>query len=167
MPASSTLATDGLVKNSLAARLRAEIMSGTLAPGARIVEGKWAPLFGVAQGSVREAINLLAQDGFVTKESGRSARVIHFSERAVAQLYELRGVIEGSARLAVSALRILRLCRRPWSLCGSRQSRGIAKGCSITICDFMSNYASSPATHSCWSTRAASFSPFLHLCGCE
>ena len=104
MPASSTLATDGLVKNSLAARLRAEIMSGTLAPGARIVEGKWAPLFGVAQGSVREAINLLAQDGFVTKESGRSARVIHLSERAVAQLYELRGVIEGlAARLAVSA----------------------------------------------------------------
>jgi DNA-binding GntR family transcriptional regulator len=32
----------------------------------------------VAQGSIREAINILAQDGFVTKESGRSARVIHF-----------------------------------------------------------------------------------------
>jgi DNA-binding GntR family transcriptional regulator len=79
-------------------------MSGSLPPGARIVEGKWAPRFGVAQGSIREAINLLAQDGFVTKESGRSARVIHLSEQAVAQLYELRGAIEGlAARLAVSA----------------------------------------------------------------
>jgi DNA-binding GntR family transcriptional regulator len=104
MPAPSALPTDGLVKKNLADRLRAEIMSGSLPPGARIVEGKWAPRFGVAQGSIREAINLLAQDGFVTKESGRSARVIHLSEQAVAQLYELRGAIEGlAARLAVSA----------------------------------------------------------------
>jgi DNA-binding GntR family transcriptional regulator len=104
MPAPSALPTDGLVKKNLAERLRAEIMSGSLPPGARIVEGKWAPRFGVAQGSIREAINLLAQDGFVTKESGRSARVIHLSEQAVAQLYELRGAIEGlAARLAVSA----------------------------------------------------------------
>jgi DNA-binding GntR family transcriptional regulator len=104
MPAPSALPTDGLVKNNLAERLRAEIMSGSLPPGARIVEGKWAPRFGVAQGSIREAINLLAQAGFVTKESGRSARVIHLSEQAVTQLYELRGAIEGlAARLAVSA----------------------------------------------------------------
>jgi DNA-binding GntR family transcriptional regulator len=104
MLASYALATDGLVKNSLAARLRAEIMSGTLAWGARIIEGKWAPRFGVAQGCIREAINILAQDGFATKQSGRSARVIHLSERAVTQLYELRGVVEGlAARLAVGA----------------------------------------------------------------
>jgi DNA-binding GntR family transcriptional regulator len=104
MPAPSALPTDGLVKKNLAERLRAEIMSGSLPPGARIVEGKWAPRFGVAQGSIREAINLLAQDGFVTKASGRSARVIHLSEQAVTQLYELRGAIEGlAARLAVSA----------------------------------------------------------------
>jgi DNA-binding GntR family transcriptional regulator len=104
MPAPSTLATDGLVKNNLAERLRAEIISGALPPGARIIEGKWAPRFGVAQGSIREAINILARDGFVTKESGRSARVIHLSERAVTQLYELRGAVEGlAAQLAVSA----------------------------------------------------------------
>jgi DNA-binding GntR family transcriptional regulator len=69
MPAPSALPTDGLVKNNLAERLRAEIISGSLPPGPRIVEGKWAPRFGVAQGSIREAINLLAQDGFVTKAS--------------------------------------------------------------------------------------------------
>jgi len=63
----------------------------------RIIEGKWAQKFGVAQGSVREAINILARDGFVTKESGRSARVVHFSERDVAHLYDLRGAFEGLA----------------------------------------------------------------------
>ncbi len=104
MPTPSTLVADGLVKQNLAELLRAEIMKGSLPPGVRIVEGTWARKFGVAQGSIREAINILAQDGFVTKESGRSARVIHLSHQDVADLYELRGAIEGlSARLAAAA----------------------------------------------------------------
>jgi DNA-binding GntR family transcriptional regulator len=103
MPTPSILAADKLVKHTLAERLRREIVMGALAPGARIVEGKGAQKFGVAQGSIREAINILAQDGFVTKESGRSARVIHLSEKDVAQLYELRGALEGlAARLAAA-----------------------------------------------------------------
>jgi hypothetical protein len=70
-------------------------------PGERIVEGKWAAKFGVAQASIREAINILAQEGFVAKASGRSARVIHLSETDVAHIYQLRGAIEGlAARLA-------------------------------------------------------------------
>lgn len=67
----------------------------------RIVEGTWARKFGVAQGSIREAINMLAQDGFVTKAAGRSARVVSFSEHDVLQIFEVRGVLEGlAARLA-------------------------------------------------------------------
>jgi len=86
MPSASSLPTNGLVKHNLAERLRQEIMSGSLKPGMRIVEGKWAAKFGVAQGSIREAINILAQAGFVSKTSGRSARVIHLSEGDVAQI---------------------------------------------------------------------------------
>lgn len=98
------LATNGLIKTNLAEQLRREIVNGTLAPGERIVEGKWAAKFGVAQGSIREAINILAQDGFISKESGRSARVIHLSETDVSHLYDLRGAIEGlAARLAAAA----------------------------------------------------------------
>src|SRR6266404_6588923 len=102
MPAHSALTGSRFVKNDLADRLRTEIMNGSLPRGVRIVEGKWAQKFGVAQGSIREAINILAIEGFVNKESGRSARVIHLTERDVAQLYELRGALEGlAARLAV------------------------------------------------------------------
>ena len=65
------------------------------------MEGTWARKFGVAQGSIREAINLLAQDGFVTKAAGRSARVVSLSEQNVVQIYEVRGALEGlAARLA-------------------------------------------------------------------
>jgi DNA-binding GntR family transcriptional regulator len=86
-----------LIKQSLAAKLREEIMRGHLAPGQRIIEGHWARKFGVAQTSVREAINLLISEGFATKASGRSARVTSYSEADIAQIYELRGALEGLA----------------------------------------------------------------------
>lgn len=90
-----------LVKDSLAECLREEIVSGALRPGVRIVEGVWGRTLGVAQGSIREAINILAQEGFVTKAAGRSARVVSLSEDDVLRLYELRGALEGLAgRLA-------------------------------------------------------------------
>jgi DNA-binding GntR family transcriptional regulator len=103
MPAHSTFSGNGLVKHDLADRLRTEIMNGSLPSGDRIVEGKWAQKFGVAQGSIREAINILALEGFINKEAGRSARVVHLTEAGVAQLYELRGALEGlAARLAAT-----------------------------------------------------------------
>lgn len=65
------------------------------------MEGTWAQKFGVAQGSIREAINILAQEGFVVKAPGRSARVVNLSEEDVLELYALRGALEGlAARLA-------------------------------------------------------------------
>jgi DNA-binding GntR family transcriptional regulator len=86
-----------LVKDTVADRLRAEIASGALRPGIRIIEGAWARKIGVAQASIREAINLLAQEGFVTKASGRSARVVSLTEQDVLQIYEIRGALEGLA----------------------------------------------------------------------
>lgn len=88
---------ESLVKHSLAERLRTEIVSGSLSPGERIVEGTWARRLGVAQASVREAIHILAHEGFVTKAAGRSARVVNLSEEDVLDLYELRGALEGLA----------------------------------------------------------------------
>src|SRR5579863_7304941 len=104
MPDSTTHAASGLIKDHLSNKLRAEILSGSLKPGERIVEGRWAAKFGVAQASIREAINILAQAGFVTKAPGRSARVIHLSKTDVAHIYQLRGAIEGlAARLAAES----------------------------------------------------------------
>jgi len=103
MSTSSTPTTERLLKQNLADLLRTEIMNGALRPGGRIVEGTWAAKFGVAQASIREAINILAQEGFVTKQSGRSARVVHLSHQDVIQLYQLRGALEGlAASLAAS-----------------------------------------------------------------
>lgn len=99
--ATAVAPAEPLVKDVLADRLRAEIVSGGLRPGVRIVEGTWGRRLGVAQASIREAINILAHEGFVVKASGRSARVVNLSEEDVLQLYQVRGALEGlAARLA-------------------------------------------------------------------
>jgi DNA-binding GntR family transcriptional regulator len=90
-----------LLKHTLAERLRAEIVKGVLRPGEKIVEGVWGRSLGVSQGSIREAINILAKEGFVTKALGRSARVVSLNADDVKHIYQLRGAMEGlAARLA-------------------------------------------------------------------
>jgi len=86
-----------LLKQSLAARLRDEILQGRIAPGQKIVEGRWARHFGVAHLSIREALNILAAEGFVTKRHGRSARVLTLTETDIIHIYQIRGALEGLA----------------------------------------------------------------------
>lgn len=90
------------VKGNVAGFLREEIIAGRLNPGERIVEGRWAARLNVAQASVREALNLLATEGFVEKQPGRSARVTVLDASDVAQIYELRTSLEGFAARLVA-----------------------------------------------------------------
>jgi DNA-binding GntR family transcriptional regulator len=136
MPTISLLSTDGLVKNNLAEELRREILGGSLKPGMRIVEGKWASKFGVAQGSIREAINILAQAGFVSKSPGRSARVIHLGEGDVAHIYQLRGAIEGlAARLAAATKPNLNVLQATMDV--MRESAAAGNRESLLDCDLL------------------------------
>lgn len=92
-----------LVKQNLAQQLKAAIIEGRLSPGQRVVEGAWARTFGVAQASVREAINLLIAEGFLVKNAGRSARVPNYSVADIATIYEVRGALEGLAAQLAAA----------------------------------------------------------------
>lgn len=84
-----------LLKDDLAAYFRDEIISGHLRPGEKIVEVSWAKDLGISQISVREALNILASEGFIQKSSGRTAFVTQLSEEDVRHSYELRAVLEG------------------------------------------------------------------------
>ena len=91
-----------MLKESIAARLREEILVGRIAPGEKIVEGRWARQYGVAQVSIREALNILTAEGFVTKGHGRSARVLKLGDPDIIHIYQLRGALEGlAARIVV------------------------------------------------------------------
>jgi len=92
----------GLLKENLATQLREAILAGRILPGEKIIEGRWARQFGVAQVSIREALNILTTEGFVTKGHGRSARVLKLGDSDIIQIYHLRGALEGlAARLIV------------------------------------------------------------------
>src|SRR6267154_1189517 len=80
-------ATRSLLKESLATKLREEILAGRIAPGEKITEGRWARQFGVAQVSIREALNILTADGYVTKGHGRSARVLKLRDRVIFSIF--------------------------------------------------------------------------------
>src|SRR5260370_15948959 len=95
--------TGSLVKEHLAGQLKDAIVQGRLSPGQRVVEGAWAREFGVAQASVREAINLLITEGFLVKSAGRSARVPRYTEEDVKRIYEVRGALEGLAAQLAAA----------------------------------------------------------------
>lgn len=104
-----------LMKETIAAVLRGKLIAGGIAPGELIVERKWAAQLGVAQASVREALNLLASEGFVLRVPGRRARATRFDKQDVLQIYEIRAVLEGlAARLIVGRKADLGPIERAW-----------------------------------------------------
>jgi DNA-binding GntR family transcriptional regulator len=77
-----------------ARRLRAEILSGELAPGERIVEEQLTRRFGTSRAPLREALRLLGQQGLVEHLPRRGVRVTQLSARDIDELFTLRDALE-------------------------------------------------------------------------
>jgi len=92
-------------------RLRAEILSGELQPGDRIVEDQIRRQYGISRAPLREALRLLAQQGLVEHLPRRGMRVTTWSPTDIRQLFEIRHVLERHAVL--SALPLSRGQRDP------------------------------------------------------
>lgn len=75
-------------------QLRAEILSGSLAPGERLVEEQLRARFGTSRAPLREALRLLGQQGLVEHLPRRGVRVAELSDRDVDELFSLRDVLE-------------------------------------------------------------------------
>ena len=86
-------------------RLRAEILSGALAPGDRIVEDEVRRRYGISRGPLREALRLLAQQGLVEHLPRRGARVCTWSPTDIRQLFDIRHVLERHAVVSALPLR--------------------------------------------------------------
>ncbi|MDP3966895.1 MAG: GntR family transcriptional regulator [Nocardioides sp.] len=82
-------------------QLRAEILTGTLVPGAEISQARIAADFGVSRGPVREAFRLLESEGLIDARVNHRARVRGLSVHELEHLYSLR-VINESLALTVS-----------------------------------------------------------------
>ena len=83
------------------ANIRQRIMSGDIALGTRLVEGRLSEELGVSRMPVREALRELAAEGIVTIEPRRGASVTTFSDEHKRELVEVRATLEAlNARLA-------------------------------------------------------------------
>ena len=83
--------------NSSYDALRAAIVSGEIAPDARLVEAEVSATFGMSRGAVRTALIRLEQDGLVVREPHRGARVRKVSNEEAVEILQARAVLEGLA----------------------------------------------------------------------
>ena len=70
-------------RQRLSDHLRDSILSGVFRPGERIVETKVAGQFGVAQGTLREALQELVHQGLLTKYERRGSFVTQLTQKDI------------------------------------------------------------------------------------
>lgn len=74
--------------------LRTEILTGQLLPGERLMELHLASRLGVSRTPIREAIQMLEQEGLVTMIPRRGAEVARINARIVKDVLELRRALD-------------------------------------------------------------------------
>ncbi|MGS0896364.1 GntR family transcriptional regulator [Burkholderia stagnalis] len=77
--------------------LRQAIMSGRFAPGSRLIERELCETLGVSRTSVREALRRLEAEKLVRSVPHKGPIVAVISREEAAELYALRGLLEGFA----------------------------------------------------------------------
>ncbi|CAH2808822.1 MAG: Transcriptional regulator, GntR family [uncultured Caballeronia sp.] len=77
--------------------LRQAITSGRFAPGARLIERELCETLGVSRTSVREALRRLEAEKLVRSVPHKGPVVVIISKQEAAELYAIRGLLEGFA----------------------------------------------------------------------
>ena len=81
--------------------IRDAIAAGTYTPGSRLREEELADDIGVSRTPIREALRRLDSEGVVEFVPNRGAHVAAWSDQDLAEIFDLRAVLEGfAARLA-------------------------------------------------------------------
>lgn len=92
----------GVLPETIAQRLRADIIAQKDAPGSSITESAVALRFGVARPTARIAIDRLVADGLLHREAHRAARVPELSRDDILDLFETRSIVEAAAMGALA-----------------------------------------------------------------
>ena len=83
--------------------IRRRLLEGDYAPGVRLSESDLSEVCGVSRTPVREALRRLALEYFVRIEPNRGTFVIDWSREDIADMFEMRSMLEGlAARKAAS-----------------------------------------------------------------
>jgi DNA-binding GntR family transcriptional regulator len=84
-------------KSSSYDALRDAIVRGDIGPEARLVESDLSTAYEMSRGAVRTALIRLEQEGLVTREPHRGARVRKVSDEEAVEILQARAVLEGLA----------------------------------------------------------------------
>jgi len=83
-----------LIRDQIYARIRQEILSGSITTGSQVLEGRMAKQFKVSRTPVREALHALEMEGFVESFPRVGYRVREIAWAETMEIYELRAVLE-------------------------------------------------------------------------
>jgi len=86
---------------ALAKLLGDDIIFGRLAPGTRLIEDNLIARFGVTRHFVRQAFVELERTGIVVREKNKGVAVRSLTPREVAQIYEVRELLQRQAALRI------------------------------------------------------------------
>lgn len=84
-------------RKAVAAAIKKQILSGQWRPGARLTERALCEFTGASRSSVREALQALLREGFVSTQPNRGFRVATLDASEAADIYQVRSVLEGLA----------------------------------------------------------------------
>lgn len=75
--------------------IRQAIKDGRFPPGSRITEVEVCRLGKVSRSSVRQALTLLAAEGFVELRANKGATVVEWNDESLYEIFDLRALLEG------------------------------------------------------------------------
>jgi DNA-binding GntR family transcriptional regulator len=78
-------------------RIRELIVSGTIAPGERLVEEALGQRLGMSRNPVRESLKILEREGFVTISPYRGAVVSRIGRKEAMDIFEIRELLDSFA----------------------------------------------------------------------
>lgn len=84
--------------------IRRAITTGRFAPGLKLVETALSEEFSIKRNRVREILQVLTQEGFVNSVPYVGCFVSEISQKDIAQIYDLLGVLEGLAVRAATPM---------------------------------------------------------------
>lgn len=85
------------LREQVAERLRAAIVTGHFKPGERLIERELCDMMGVSRTSLREALRELQADGLITLKPNKGLSVSVLTQETVRSIYEVRRMLEGLA----------------------------------------------------------------------
>ncbi|MCW5237372.1 GntR family transcriptional regulator [Verminephrobacter eiseniae] len=89
--------TPDSLHNAAAARLRAQIFAGTLAPGSFLDETALCERLAISRTPLREALKVLVAEGLLRHEPRRGCFVAEVSERDLDEIFPVMALLEGRA----------------------------------------------------------------------